>query len=70
MTKVSKKELRESFEEVSAYRERLTNEFLEVAKKLRMSPEKINSTIQNHSELNNLEKILSNIERQLNEENQ
>ncbi len=69
MTKVSKKELRESFEEVSAYRERLAKQFLDVAKKLRMSQEKIDATIKNHSELNDLESILRRIEKQMNEEN-
>ena len=68
MTQASKKELQESFEEISTYRERLINEFLQMAKKLRMSPEKIDSTIKNHSEINQLKMILSKIEKQIHEE--
>jgi len=69
MSKVSKKELQETFEQVSAYKDRLTKEFLFMAKKLRMSPEKIDSSLKKHSELINLGEILNRIESQIEGEN-
>ncbi len=61
----SKQELSESIEELIAYRDRLLNEVLTVAQKLRIPQKTVDSAIENHTELKRIEIMLSELIDQL-----
>jgi len=61
MSEPTEKELQESIEELTAYRDRLLKEIVTIAQKLRMPQKKIDSTVAEHSELKNLDVILSQL---------
>ena len=64
------KELNESIELLSSYRDRLEGEVISIAKKLHMTPRKIDSTLKNHSELiainQTISKLIAHRERNTN----
>ena len=66
MSKATIEQIESSILELAKYRDRLTNEVNELAKKLRMPKEKINSTIANHKELNQIKQAISNLTEQKN----
>ena len=52
------KELNESIELLSTYRDRLEKEVMNVAKKLQIPIKKIDSTLESHSELNEVKQAI------------
>ena len=52
------KELNESIELLSTYRDRLQKEIVNVAKKLQIPIKKIDSTLKSHSELNEVKQAI------------
>ena len=57
-------ELEESIKELTEYKNRLEKEVVTISNKLKMPQKKINAIISSHSELNQLEKILSKLNKQ------
>jgi len=57
-------ELQTSIDELSAYRERLYNDVIELGKKLRLSQKKIDATISSHPELTRIDEILDQLKQQ------
>mgnify|MGYP001355331483 FL=1 len=54
-------ELQESIDELSAYRERLSQDAVGLGKKLRLSQKKIDSTVAEHEELQRLDEVMSQL---------
>jgi len=52
-------ELSQSINELSTYRNRLHTELTKMATKLQMNPKKIQSTLESHKELKNIELTIS-----------
>ena len=65
MTPAKEQEIKNSIEELSSYRDRLQAEVLNMSKKLRMSPKKIESTVSEHKELKQVDRILNQLQKQL-----
>ena len=63
MTEPTKEEIESSINLLTAYRDRLTKEVLDLAKKLRVSQQTINQTLANHSELSNVKDIISDLNK-------
>ncbi len=61
MPEISKKELKESIEELTAYRNRLHEEVIKMAQKLKMPKKKLELTLKQHLELQNIDKILTRL---------
>ena len=57
-------ELEESIKELSEYKNRLEKEVENISQKLKMPHEKIKSIINSHKELNQIEMILSELNKQ------
>tara|TARA_Y100001968_G_C18970364_1_gene532031 strand:+ start:260 stop:484 length:225 start_codon:yes stop_codon:yes gene_type:complete len=57
-------ELEASINELTEYKIRLEKEVVTIANKLKMPQEKINAIIKSHSELNQINIILSNLNKQ------
>ena len=64
MPSPTEEEFKESIKELSEYKNRLEKEVLTISKKLKMSHEKIESIINSHKEINEIKKILINLNRQ------
>ncbi len=65
MSQATRQELQESINELTAYRDRLHKEVINIGKKLKLHPKNIESTVQNHEELANLERVLKKLHSQL-----
>ena len=61
MTKVTPDQLIESIEALTSYRNRLKDEVISIAQKLRIPQQQINSTLNEHEELKKIEPILSKL---------
>ncbi len=59
MSKPSLEELNESIKDLSAYRDRLKQEVITIAEKLKMPKKKIEITLEENSELKKLQQIIS-----------
>ena len=57
-------ELEESIKELTEYKNRLEKEVVTISNKLKMPQKKINAIIKSHSELNQINIILSKINKQ------
>ena len=57
-------ELEESIKELTAYKIRLEEEVITISNKLKMPQKKVNSVISSHSELNQINIILSKLKKQ------
>ena len=57
-------ELKESIKQLSDYKNRLEKEVEIISQKLKMSPNKIKSIINSHKELNQIKKIISQLNKQ------
>ena len=64
MQSPTEEEFKESIKELSEYKKRLEKEVVTISKKLKMPREKINAIINSHQEINTIEKILFNLNRQ------
>ncbi len=67
MTEPTQEELNESINELLAYKDRLNKEVVRVAKKLRMPQKKIESTLSEHIELNQVKELISKLIEQRDE---
>tara|TARA_Y100001968_G_C18839838_1_gene472996 strand:- start:134 stop:349 length:216 start_codon:yes stop_codon:yes gene_type:complete len=65
MKEPSLKELQDSIEELCAYRDRISNEVVSAAQKLRMPKKKVESTLYENFEINKINKIILKLEEQL-----
>ena len=65
MSEPSPAEFKETIQELTAYRDRLHKEVITVAKKLQMSPKKITITLEEHSEIKQINSILKQLKVQL-----
>ncbi len=61
MPEATPKELQESIDELTAYRDRLQKEVVSIAQKLKMPPKKIDLSLEENSELKKIEMILSQL---------
>ena len=61
MKSPTEEELEESIKELTAYKNRLEKEVVRISNKLKMPQKKIDTIIKSHSELNQIEIILSKL---------
>ena len=61
MPEETNEELQKSINELIAYRDRLRKEVVSIAQKLRMPKQSIQKTLNEHSELKQLEKVLQQL---------
>ena len=64
MSNPTEDQLQESIKQLSEYKNRLEKEVIIISQKLKMSPKKIKSIINSHKELNQIKKILSQLNKQ------
>ncbi len=64
MESPTEEDFKESIKELSDYKNRLEKEVEIISKKLKMPQEKIKSIVKSHREINEIEKILLNLNRQ------
>ena len=64
MQSPTEEELEESIKELTDYKNRLEKEVVTISNKLKMPKEKINAIIKSHSELNQINIILSKLNKQ------
>ena len=64
MQSPTEEELEESIKELTEYKNRLEREVVIISNKLKMSQQKINSIINSHSEINQLNIVLSKLNKQ------
>tara|TARA_Y100001968_G_C19060204_1_gene573410 strand:- start:303 stop:527 length:225 start_codon:yes stop_codon:yes gene_type:complete len=64
MSDPTEEELQESIKQLSDYKNRLEKEVTTVSRKLKMSPEKINTVINSNKELIQIKSILSKLKSQ------
>ena len=64
MQSPTEEDFKESIKELSEYKNRLEKEVITIAQKLKMPNEKIKSIINSHKEINDIEKILFNLNKQ------
>ena len=61
MSEPTQEELTISIQELSDYRNRLEKEVTVISKKLRLSPNKINSILESHHELKQIDEIIEKL---------
>ncbi len=66
MNKPTLDELKQSIEELEAFKVRLKKEMLLISKKLKMPQSKIDLALSNHLELKNIENAIKKIKHQIN----
>ena len=64
MPSPTEEEFKESIKELSEYKNRLEKEVVTISQKLKMPQEKIKSIINSHQELNQINTILSKLNKQ------
>ena len=64
MSNPTEDQLQESIKQLSEYKNRLEKEVIIISQKLKMSPKKIKSIINSHKELNQIKKILLQLNNQ------
>ena len=64
MTEPTSDELAESIQSLTDYRDRLKNEVISISQKLRIPTSKINSVLEEHTELKQLEKMINRLNYQ------
>ena len=65
MHSLSQEEIRSSINLLTEYRNRLTNEVIDLAKKLKMPRKKIEETLKNHEELKRTEAAISRLSNEI-----
>ena len=65
MTDASAQELKESIEELTAYRDRLKQDVIGMGQKLKLPHKKIDATLADHPELQRIEGILQQLQDQI-----
>ena len=66
MPEPTPEELTDSIEELMNYRDRLQKEVISISKKLRIPKQQINSTLENHPELEKVDKYIEKLIKQRN----
>ncbi len=61
MSEATPQELKNSINELTAYRDRLAKEVITVSQKLKIPQKKIDSTLQEHSELKQVNELLNQL---------
>ena len=64
MSKVTVEEIESSINLLTEYNDRITQEFLHLAHKLKMPKNKIEQTLENHSELKKVKAIISRLNKE------
>ena len=64
MPEPSSQDLDNSIKELSAYRDRLIKEVINISKKLQMPKRKVDATLKENPEINKLERILTQLIKQ------
>ena len=64
MQSPTEEELEESIKELTEYKNRLEKEVVTISNKLKMPQKKINAIIKSHSEINQINIILSKLDKQ------
>tara|TARA_B100000700_G_C14428155_1_gene571339 strand:+ start:200 stop:424 length:225 start_codon:yes stop_codon:yes gene_type:complete len=64
MPSPTEEEFEESIKELSEYKNRLEKEVVTISQKIKMPKEKINSILNSHQELNQINTILSKLKKQ------
>jgi len=65
MTDASAQELKESIEELTAYRDRLKQDVIGMGQKLKLPQKKIDATLADHPELQRIEGIIQQLQDQI-----
>ena len=65
MAKVNQGEIESSIISLTEYRKRLTNEVLDLAKKLKMPKAKIQETLNNHTELKRINEAITRLSQEI-----
>ena len=65
MTDASAQELKESIEELTAYRDRLKQDVIGMGQKLKLPQKKIDAALADHPELQRIEGILQQLQDQI-----
>tara|TARA_Y100001968_G_C19308228_1_gene692747 strand:+ start:653 stop:874 length:222 start_codon:yes stop_codon:yes gene_type:complete len=66
MPEPTHEELTDSIEELMSYRDRLQKEVISISQKLRIPNQQINSTLENHPELEKVDKYIEKLIKQRN----
>lgn len=61
MSDATPEELQQTIEDIKSYRDRLRNEIISIGKKLRMPQKKIDASLADHAELQQVEGILAQL---------
>ncbi len=61
MSKPSQEDIESLFKDLTIYKDRIKREMGNISKNLRISSSQLNSTLKNHDELNQLDKILAKL---------
>jgi len=61
MSDATPEELQQTIEDIKSYRDRLRNEIISIGKKLRMPQKKIDASLADHAELQQIEGILAQL---------
>ena len=61
MSDATPEELQQTIEDIKSYRNRLRNEIISIGKKLRMPQKKIDASLADHAELQQIEGILAQL---------
>ncbi|CAI8154505.1 MAG: hypothetical protein AB8A46_01205 [Prochlorococcus sp.] len=61
MTEPSLNELQEAIEELTTYQQRLKQDVIAMGQKLRLPKKKVDSTLEEHPELQRIEEVLSQL---------
>ena len=61
MSDATPEELQQTIEDLKSYRDRLRNEIISIGKKLRMPQKKIDASLADHAELQQIEGILAQL---------
>ncbi len=69
MTSPTSDEITQSIEELSSYRERLSNELTNIAQKLRMPKERVEHVLSESQELKDVEQAISQLQKELLKQN-
>ena len=65
MAKVNQGEIESSIDSLAEYRKRLTNEVLDLAKKLKMPKAKTQETLDNHKELKRINEAITRLSQEI-----
>ena len=69
MSKVNQGEIESSIISLTEYRKRLTNEVLDLARKLKMPKAKIQETLNNHIELKRINEAINRLSQEISSPN-